>query len=126
AIPAGTDNEELAYAFIKYATVGDGVATRIDQGAFPATVEDLQSEEFTSQKFDYFGGQQVNKILAESATNVSAGWQYLPYQVYANSIFNDTVGQAYVSDTTISEGLKAWQDALISYGNEQGFTVSDS
>src|SRR5699024_5820848 len=83
AIPAGTDNEELAYAFIKYATVGDGVATRIDQGAFPATVEDLQSEEFTSQKFDYFGGQQVNKILAESATNVSAGWQYLPYQVYA-------------------------------------------
>ena len=26
------------------------------------------------------------------------GWSYLPFQVYANSIFNDTVGKAYVSD----------------------------
>lgn len=124
AIPAASDQQALAYAFVEYATVGDGVATRIEQGAFPATTADLESEEFTAPEFDYFGGQQVNQVLAESAANVVDGWQYLPYQVYANSIFNDTVGQAYVSETTIAEGLAAWQEALVTYGNEQGFTVS--
>lgn len=126
AIPAGSKNQALAYAFIEYATVGDGVPTRIEEGAFPATVAELQGDEFTSQKFDYFGGQQVNEVLSESASNVADGWQYLPYQVYANSIFNDTVGQAYVSGSSIAEGLDAWQQELVSYGKKQGFTISGS
>jgi len=124
AVPAASDQQELAYAFVEYTTAGDGVAPRIEEGAFPATTADLESEEFTTPEFEYFGGQQVNQVLAESASNVIEGWQYLPYQVYANSIFNDTVGQAYVSDATITEGLAAWQDALVTYGNEQGFSVS--
>ncbi|MCM3659512.1 sugar ABC transporter substrate-binding protein [Georgenia satyanarayanai] len=124
AVMSASENQELAYAFLEYATVGDGVQTRIDEGAFPATTEHLQAEDFTSVEFEYFGGQQVNEVLAESAGNVVEGWQYLPYQVYANSIFNDSVGQAYVSGTTIAEGLAAWQDAIVSYGDDQGFTVS--
>src|SRR5699024_10863686 len=124
AIPPASENQALADAYIEYATGGDGVPTRIEQGAFPATVAELQGDEFTSQKFDYFGGQQVNEVLSESASNVAEGWQYLPYQVYANSVFNDTVGQAYVSGTTIAEGLDAWQQELVSYGKKQGFTMS--
>jgi multiple sugar transport system substrate-binding protein len=54
---------------------------------------------------------------------VVPGWSYLPFQVYANSIFNDTVGKAYVSATPLADGLKAWQDQSAKYGNEQGFTV---
>lgn len=123
AMSAG-ENQELAYAFLDYATVGDGVQTRIDEGAFPATTEHLESDDFTSPEFEYFRGQQVNEVLADSAANVVEGWQYLPYQVYANSIFNDSVGQAYVSGTTLTEGLTAWQDAIVSYGNDQGFSVS--
>jgi multiple sugar transport system substrate-binding protein len=55
---------------------------------------------------------------------VVTGWSYLPFQVYANSIFNDTVGKAYVSSTTLQDGLTGWQQASVKYGNEQGFTVS--
>lgn len=124
AVMEASENQELAYAFLEYATVGDGVQTRIDEGAFPATTEHLESADFTSPEFEYFGGQKVNEVLADSAANVVEGWQYLPYQVYANSIFNDSVGQAYVSGTTLSEGLAAWQDAIVSYGNDQGFSVS--
>ncbi|CAM5391263.1 Multiple sugar transport system substrate-binding protein OS=Streptomyces griseomycini OX=66895 GN=FHS37_005354 PE=3 SV=1 [Streptomyces griseomycini] len=43
--------------------------------------------------------------------------------MYANSIFNDTVGKAYVSGTTLADGLKSWQEASVEYGDEQGFTV---
>lgn len=123
AIPKAGANQSLAYAFIKYANAGDGVKTRVDNGAFPATTAELASQDFLGKDFPYFGGQKVNEVLAKSASNVADGWQYLPFQVYANSIFNDNVGQAYVSSTTLTDGLAAWQKASITYGNDQGFTV---
>ncbi|PRZ04189.1 carbohydrate ABC transporter substrate-binding protein (CUT1 family) [Isoptericola sp. CG 20/1183] len=124
AIPAASENADLAWAFLEYATVGDGIATRVDEGAFPATVAELEDPAFREQEFEYFGGQQVNEVLADSSANVAEGWQYLPFQVYANSIFNDTVGQAYVSDTTLTDGLTTWQEQSTTYGNDQGFTVN--
>ncbi|WP_133916027.1 ABC transporter substrate-binding protein [Streptomyces sp. NBC_00582] len=123
ALPALGKNKELAYAFVEYANAGDGVATRVSEGAFPATVAELQSTEFKNKEFPYFGGQKANEIFAESAANVADDWSYLPFQPYANSIFNDTVGKAYVSSTTLADGLKAWQDASVKYGQEQGFTI---
>ncbi|MGK5501392.1 ABC transporter substrate-binding protein [Streptomyces sp. URMC 125] len=125
AIPKASGNEALAYAFVQYATTGDGVRTRVDAGAFPATTEHLESEEFLGTEFEYFGGQEANRIFAQSSADVSEGWNYLPYQVYANAVFNDTVGKAYVSDRPLSEGLKAWQRSCIEYGREQGFTVDE-
>ncbi|WP_455362504.1 ABC transporter substrate-binding protein [Streptomyces sp. SYSU K21746] len=125
AMPDGAKNKELAYAFIEYATTGAGASSRVAQGAFPATKADLESKAFLETPFPYFGGQQANKLFAESANNVGTGWSYLPYQVYANSVFNDTAGKAYVSSTPLTDGLKAWQDASVKYGKEQGFTVND-
>lgn len=124
AIPEASQNKALAYAFLQYANVGDGVQTRVDGGAFPATSAELNSDDFLNAKFDYFGGQEANKVFADSASNVVEGWSYLPFQVYANSIFNDTVGQAYVSGTTLQQGLDDWQSKLVKYGDEQGFNVS--
>jgi multiple sugar transport system substrate-binding protein len=125
AVTDASSKKALAYAFLKYATVDEGAQSRADNGAFPATTEQLQDPSFLGAKSDYFGGQQVNKVLAQSAEDVVDGWSYLPYQVYANSIFNDTVGQAYVSGTTLQEGLEAWQSKLTDYGKQQGFTVED-
>lgn len=123
ALPTLGKNKELAYAFTEYANAGQGVQTRLKAGAFPATTADLQSSSFQNTAFPYFGGQQANKVFAESAANVASDWSYLPYQVYANSIFNDTVGKAYISGTKLTDGLKSWQDASVTYGSEQGFTV---
>ena len=122
-LPALGKNKELAYAFVEYANSGEGVGTRVGEGAFPATKAELQSADFQSTKFEYLGGQEANKIFAESAANVASDWSYLPFQQYANSIFNDTVGKAYVSGTTLADGLKTWQDASVKYAEEQGFTV---
>ncbi|WP_405861106.1 sugar ABC transporter substrate-binding protein [Streptomyces sp. NBC_00090] len=124
AVPKDAKNKELAYAFTEFATTGVGASSRVAQGAFPATRADLESKAFLDTKFPYFGGQQANRIFAESARNVGTDWSYLPFQVYANSIFNDTVGKAYVSSTTLDDGLKAWQDASIKYGKDHGFTVN--
>ena len=50
---------------------------------------------------------------------------YLPFQVYANSIFGDTVGQSYADKSDLNAGLTGWQKAIVEYGNEQGFTVTE-
>ncbi|WP_458117327.1 ABC transporter substrate-binding protein [Arthrobacter sp. D2-10] len=125
AIPSASEQGALAYGFLEYANVNDGVQTRVDGGAFPSTSEALESEEFLNTEFEYFGGQQANQIFAESAANVVEGWNYLPFQVYSNSIFNDTVGQAYVSDTPLQDGLTDWADSSLEYGSQQGFTVAE-
>ncbi|CAM5711389.1 Multiple sugar transport system substrate-binding protein OS=Streptomyces albaduncus OX=68172 GN=FHS32_002807 PE=4 SV=1 [Streptomyces griseoloalbus] len=122
-VPALARNKELAYAFVEYANSGAGVASRVSEGAFPATQAELKSPEFLGKEFAYFGGQKANEIFADSAANVADDWSYLPFQAYANSIFNDTVGKAYISGTRLEDGLKAWQDASVKYGEEQGFTV---
>ena len=43
----------------------------------------------------YFGGQEYNRVLSQAAENVSTGYQYLPFEVYARSDFRSTVGKAY-------------------------------
>ncbi|WP_286219193.1 ABC transporter substrate-binding protein [Paraoerskovia sediminicola] len=124
AVMEASENKELAYAFIDYANVGDGIQTRIDGGAFPATTAELNSDEFLNKEFPYFGGQKVNEVLSQSAADVAEGWQFLPYQVYANSVFKDTAGQAYInSSTSLADGLQSWQDTSVKYGNDQGFSV---
>ncbi|BCJ62688.1 sugar ABC transporter substrate-binding protein [Micromonospora endophytica] len=123
AVPEKATNKALAYGFMQYANAGAGVGIRVAKGAFPATAAELNSAEFLGAEFAYFGGQKANEVFAASAANVVSGWSYLPFQVYANSIFNDTVGQAYVSSTSLADGLKAWREASAKYGTDQGFTV---
>jgi multiple sugar transport system substrate-binding protein len=124
AVMAAGQKKTLAYAFAQYATTGAGAQTRVSQGAFPATTADLNSPSYVDKAYPYFGGQQINQVLARAAKGVLPGWSYLPFQVYANSIFNDTVGKAYVSGTTLRDGLLTWQDELVKYGNSQGFDVN--
>ncbi|WP_406262361.1 sugar ABC transporter substrate-binding protein [Actinacidiphila glaucinigra] len=123
AVMEAAKDKPLAYAFVKYANKDAGVQARIKGGAFPATTADLNSQAFLDTEFPYFGGQKANEIFAKSAGNVVKGWSYLPYQVYANSVFNDTVGKAYVSSTPLSDALGTWQEASVKYGKDQGFSV---
>ena len=117
-------NPALAAAFLKWLNSDPAsIEIFLASGGFPATTADLESDEFLNKAPEYFGGQKINEVLVEAAGNVPEGWQYLPYQVFANSIFGDTVGQSYLDAGDLNEGLQAWQDQLIDYGNEQGFTV---
>ncbi|WP_127473122.1 ABC transporter substrate-binding protein [Microbacterium sulfonylureivorans] len=117
-------NPALAAAFLKWLNADPAsIEVFLASGGFPATTAELESEEFLGAESEYFGGQKINEVLVDAAKNVPSGWQYLPYQVYANSIYGDTVGQSYLNSGDLNEGLQAWQDQLIDYGNQQGFTV---
>jgi len=113
----------LAAAFVRWLNHEEGIEPFLESGGFPATVADLQDPEFVDMELDYFGGQQVNQVLTDAATHVVEGWQYLPYQLYANTIYGDTVGKSYQTHSDLNEGLASWQEALVKYGSEQGFAV---
>ncbi len=125
AVTSQSKNPELAAGFLWWLNNSEeSVDIFLASGGFPSTTADLTDEEFLSDAPEYFGGQKINEVLADAANNVVEGWSYLPYQVYANSIFGDTVGQSYQNSSDLNEGLVSWQDALVQYGNEQGFAVN--
>lgn len=120
-----SENKALAAGFLQWLNAGDGVGIFVDEGGFPATTAELSSEEFLNYESEYFGGQKINEVLAAAADSVVTGWEYLPWQAYANSIYPDTVGQSYLNQADINEGLAQWQERNVSYGSEQGFEVSE-
>lgn len=106
AVLQSTRKPEAAFRFAQFVTHDrSGIDARVDGGAFPADNETLSSEAFLDKTtikdargidIPYFGGQRFNRVLAEAAENVSVGYQYLPFEVYARSDFRRTVGDSYV------------------------------
>ena len=91
---------------------------------FPGTTKIMDDPAWLDREFAAYDGQKANQEGKTSAENVLAGWQYLPFQGYANNIFGDTAGKAMADGTSLKDGLIAWQDDLVKYGNEQGFSVN--
>ena len=118
-------NKALAAGFLRWLNSDQAsIDVFLASGGFPCTVADLAADDFLNLESEYFGGQKINEVLAAGADAVSTGWQYLPWQSYANSIYSDTAGQAYLNHTDLAEALAAWQEANVEYGTEQGFTIN--
>jgi multiple sugar transport system substrate-binding protein len=124
AVPVTSAHKAAAVAFAEWLD-GDptGAKSLNDSGLFPSTTALLRDPAFLAAKPQIFGGQQANQVLAQAASEVGTGWHYLPYQVYANSVFKDTAGQPITSGGSLTAGLAAWQGRIVDYGKQQGFTV---
>ncbi|GAA1751906.1 ABC transporter substrate-binding protein [Agromyces humatus] len=121
-----SENPALAAAFLRWLNSDPAsIEVFLESGGFPSTTADLEDPEFLAIESEYFGGQKINEVLTQASKDVSEGWSYLPYQVYANSIFGDTVGQSYANKSDLNDGLAEWQNQLVDYGNEQGFSVNE-
>ncbi len=127
AVLAQSQNQALAAGFVRWLNSSEASTSLFQKlGNFPSTTTDLTSSAFLGQKPAYFGGQQINTVLSAASTNVASGWDYLPFQVYANSIYADTVGQSYQTNSDLNAGLQKWQAQLATYAKAQGFTVTTS
>ncbi|MFF3437512.1 ABC transporter substrate-binding protein [Streptosporangium sp. NPDC002721] len=92
-------------------------------GVFPATTGLLGSREFLDVRIPVLGGQQANRLFSKGSAQVAKGWQYLPFQLYANGLFGDSVGRSFSNATDLNTGLKTWQRRLSAYARRQGFKV---
>jgi len=124
AVTEASENQLAGVGFTQWlASAPEAQEIWVGEGGFPAGTLTTESEDWLGTPVEYFGGQEINRIFADSAESVGEDWQFLPFQTYANSIFADTVGQAYAGNTDLASGLAEWQDSLLSYAQTQGFTV---
>ena len=124
SVLASSKNQLAAAGFLQFMNAGPGAQISANSGDFPSSNTIINSASFLSQAPAYFGGQQINKVLAQSASSVVPGWTYLPFQVYANSIVPNSVGQAYTGKSTLDAGLEQWQQQSATYGTQEGFSVA--
>jgi len=104
-------NQLVAAGFLQYMNQGAGTTIFANEGGFPSVNAVLSSSTFLDTAPAYFGGQKINQVLSQSAASVIPGWSYLPFQVYANSIFPDTVGKAYANKSNLNAALQALRAA---------------
>ena len=124
AVTKQSKNPALAAAFLRWLNNDEeSISIFAESGGFPSTTADLSDDAFVNAESEYFGGQKINEVLTAATSEVREGWKYLPYTVYANSIFGDTVGQSYANGTGLADGLATWEERLKTYGADQGFTV---
>ena len=124
AVMKASTNALVAAGFVQFLATQPGEQILANEGGFPALTSILNSSSFLDQAPAYFGGQKINTVLSAAASSVLSGWSYMPFQVYANSIFPDTVGKAYSDKTDLFTALQAWYKASATYGQAQGFSVT--
>ncbi|MFD9306236.1 ABC transporter substrate-binding protein [Streptomyces sp. NPDC060048] len=125
AVTTQAKNKEASVAFAQWLSSDPEAVKSLNSevGLFPATKVLLDDPGFRSAEVPFFPGAKPNEVFADMSKAVRPGWQYLPFQVYANAVFKDSVGQALQPGGNLPAALVTWQDRLKVYGREQGFTV---
>ncbi|WP_406282040.1 ABC transporter substrate-binding protein [Embleya sp. NBC_00896] len=125
AVTKQAKNKEASVAFAQWLNSDPEAVKSLntDVSLFPATKMLLDDPAFRSTELPYFPGTKPNEVFAQMSAAVRPNWQYLPFQVYANSIFKDTIGQALTPGGDLPGALSKWQERITSFGKEQGFTM---
>ncbi|MCF2528092.1 ABC transporter substrate-binding protein [Yinghuangia soli] len=125
AVTTQAKNKEASVAFAQWLNSDPEAVKSLNSevGLFPATKVLLDDPGFRSAEVPFFPGSKPNEVFADMSKAVRPDWQYLPFQVYANSVFKDTVGQSLQGGGDLGQGLAAWQERIKTYGKEQGFTI---
>ncbi|WEV63705.1 extracellular solute-binding protein [Bifidobacterium sp. ESL0732] len=131
AVSKTSKSQAAAYKFVKYMTHGAGAQQMADTGTFSSLKKILNSNSFTdpttesNKKInDYFGGQNVNKILAEGAQRPVEKFQYLPYNQFAQTAFGDEISKAYSKNIPLKRAMENYAQKLADYGREKGYSVT--
>jgi len=125
AVMAATKNPiaaaELARFINQDPTCAMTLAT--DQSLFPALNSVLSDASWANNTPEFYGGQAVNKVFAEISQTVNVDFQWPPFLDFVYSNFNDTFGKALADKGDLWAGITAWQNAVVDYAKQQGFTV---
>ena len=123
AVTEQSANKAVGAALLQFAAEGEGRQI-VEANGFPSSTAAMENSEWLNATFPAYGDQKANQVGAAAAKSVVPGWQYLPFQGYANNVFGDSVGKALGAKTDLNAALTDWQKTLVDYGNSQGFSVN--
>ncbi|HLI70540.1 MAG TPA: sugar ABC transporter substrate-binding protein [Ktedonobacteraceae bacterium] len=90
---------------------------------FPTQTSELSSASFNTAS-SFFGGQKVNQVFAQASQEVNTSFQWSPIEDYVNTQLQDQLSSAVQGKITFAQALQNTQNAVVSYAQSQGFTVS--
>ncbi|RSX53530.1 ABC transporter substrate-binding protein [Bifidobacterium goeldii] len=129
ALVSSSKNKEAAWKWLEYVTHDEeGIAAYTDAGGFPPSKSRLQDEDFlkgSDELSAYFGGQEYNKVLAQSALDVKEAFTFPPFWGFAMTAFGDSFGPTFQGTGKINDALATWQSKLVDHATQQGFTVTE-
>ncbi|WP_395244186.1 ABC transporter substrate-binding protein [Agromyces sp. MMS24-K17] len=125
AVLATSKNPIAAYMLAQFINHDEESAMQLatQQFLFPPQLSVLNDPAFVDQESEFYGGQQVNKLFAEISDTVDTDFQWLPFMDYVYSSYEETMGKVIADKGDISAALDTWQDQLVKYAEDQGFTV---
>lgn len=125
AVLESSENKIAAYELAKFINNDDESAMRLatEQFLFPPQVSVLEDPAFVDQESAFYGGQKVNQLFADISQTVDTDFQWLPYMDFVYSSYEDTLGTVLTEKGDIAAALDVWQDQLVDYATDQGFTV---
>ncbi len=90
---------------------------------FPVLKALLTDPTVLDRKYDFYGGQQVNKVFAEASSHVDPSFEFAPFQDYVNTHIQDELSAAIGGNGTLADAFDRVQDAIVEYATDQGYTV---
>ncbi|MWC00372.1 ABC transporter substrate-binding protein [Agromyces seonyuensis] len=125
AVLASSENPIAAAELAKFINHDEESAMQLatQQFLFPPQQSVLSDPAFIDQESEFYGGQQVNKLFAEISETVDTDFEWLPFMDYVYSSYEETMGTVIADKGDIAAALDTWQDQLVSYAEDQGFTV---
>ncbi|MEG9249243.1 extracellular solute-binding protein [Arthrobacter sp. Soc17.1.1.1] len=102
----------------------EGMNLGVDKGAlFPSYAPVLESDEFATKEYEFFGGQQINKDVFLDAAAGYEGATFSPFQNYAYDQLTVQIYAMVQGEKDASQALDDLQASLEQYATEQGFTL---
>jgi multiple sugar transport system substrate-binding protein len=95
-----------------------------DRFLFPPQNFMLNNPQWLNKKYEFYGGQQVNKVYGDIANTVDKNWEWDPIHEYVNTQGDDIKAKTVGQGKGATAALQPWQDAVVKYAKQQGLTVA--
>lgn len=121
---ASSQHKIAAYEFVKFIDTNVGVSlagTKL--GQFPPLKAVLSSPSYIDATEPLTGHQKVNQVSIQVAKHIMTPQGFVPFWDYVSSTYTSVVGVALANKTSLQAALGKWQQELVTYAKQQGFTV---
>ena len=118
-------NPIAAYEFLKFRSTSPQFAVeKYTKWGWDPVLKSVVADPAWLYTKDPYLDQNANVVWAQELSSVGPSWHWLPFMEYVTSSYVDTLGKAAADKTDLGAGLDAWQQAVVTYAQQQGFTVN--
>ena len=127
AVLKGCENPEAAVEFATWLNSSeeslDVLAASDGGGLYPAAVDALEYD-VVNQESDFFGGQNVAEVFAESAQKVDTDWAWGPTYSTTDTALTDGLASVATGASTLPKALADVQESTVAAMKDRGISVA--